>query len=153
MEATYGKNVMAEKREGQDLIRLYLPVEVKEGFKLYCSLKGTTMTNVLREHIEELLVSEDFRLLLEKRLNEQRRVVPSVPETIALLVRENFYQLLEDGKIRPENLQVIAAGGKPSNPDLVRIAQILDIREEDLLAMRDREFPNQPKRKQPNGHH
>jgi hypothetical protein len=153
MEAIYGENVMAEKREGQDLIRLYLPIELKEDFKLYCSLKGTTMTNVLREHIEELLVSEDFRLLLEKRLNEQRRVVPSLPGTIALLVRENFYKLLADGKIHSENLQAIATGEKPSNPDLVRIAQILNIREEDLLAMRDREFQNQSKRKQPNGHH
>lgn len=153
MEVIYDKNVMVEKREGQDIIRLYLPVEAKEDFKLYCSLKGTTMTNVLKEHIEKLLASEEFRLLLEKRLNEQRRVTPSVPKTIASVVKENFYQLLEDGKIRPEKLQEIAAGGKPSNPDLVRIAQILDIREEELLAMRDREFPNQSKRKQTNGHH
>lgn len=152
MEVIYEKNVMVEKREGQDIIRLYLPVEVKEDFKLFCSLRGTTMTNILKEHIEQLLASDEFRLLLEERLNEKRRVTPSVPKTIASLVKENFYQLLEDGKIRPEKLQEIAAGGKPSNPDLVRIAQILDIREEALLTMRDRDFPNQPKRKQTNGH-
>jgi hypothetical protein len=59
-------------------------------------------------------------------------------QTIAELVQQNFYQLLTDGKITSDNLKAIAAGGKPSNSDLVRIARILEIREEDLLAMRDR---------------
>jgi predicted DNA-binding protein len=62
---------MAEKREGQELIRLYLPTELKDRFKLYCQLKGTTMTEVIKEQIEKLLESEDFTSLLEERLKDR----------------------------------------------------------------------------------
>lgn len=60
---------MPEKREGQDLVRLYLPVDLKEKFKLYCQLKGITMTEVIKEQIEKLLDSEDFSEILEERLS------------------------------------------------------------------------------------
>jgi hypothetical protein len=63
------------------------------------------------------------------------------PRTIAQLVKANFYQLFGDGKIKPENLEAIALGKKPSNADLVQIARILNTKEEDLLAIRDRLFP------------
>jgi hypothetical protein len=43
-----------------------------------------------------------------------------------------------NGKIQADTLKAIASGEKPSNADLVRIARILNIKEEDLLAMRDR---------------
>ena len=62
---------MAEKREGQELIRLYLPSELKDRFKLYCQLKGITMTEVIKEQIEKLLLSEDFPSLLEERLKDR----------------------------------------------------------------------------------
>lgn len=61
---------MAEKREGQELIRLYLPTELKDRFKLYCQLKGTTMTDVIKEQIEKLLKSENLTELLEERLKD-----------------------------------------------------------------------------------
>ena len=62
---------MAEKREGQELIRLYLPTELKDRFKLYCQLKGITMTEVIKEQISKLLESEDFTSLLEERLKDR----------------------------------------------------------------------------------
>jgi predicted DNA-binding protein len=61
---------MPEKREGQELIRLYLPSDLKDRFKLYCQLKGTTMTEVIKEQISKLLESEDLTELLEKRLKD-----------------------------------------------------------------------------------
>lgn len=64
---------MSEKREGQDLIRVYLPTDLKERFKLYCQLKGTTMTEVFKEQIEKLLDSKDFTELLESRLGESTK--------------------------------------------------------------------------------
>lgn len=62
---------MPEKREGQELIRLYLPTELKDRFKLYCQLKGITMTEVIKEQISKLLESEDFTSLLEERLKDR----------------------------------------------------------------------------------
>jgi predicted DNA-binding protein len=50
---------------------LYLPTELKDRFKLYCQLKGTTMTEVIKEQIEKLLESEDFTSLLEERLKDR----------------------------------------------------------------------------------
>ncbi|MEW5858047.1 MAG: hypothetical protein AB1861_11790 [Cyanobacteriota bacterium] len=61
---------MPEKRDGQELIRLYLPSELKEKFKLYCHLKGLTMTEVVKEQVEQLVRSEDFTQLLGERLKE-----------------------------------------------------------------------------------
>ena len=61
---------MPEKREGQELIRLYLPTDLKDRFKLYCQLKGTTMTEVIKEQIKKLLESEDLTELLEQRLKD-----------------------------------------------------------------------------------
>lgn len=61
---------MPEKREGQDLIRLYLPTDLKERFKLYCHLQGTSMTEVVKEQIEKLINSKDFSKLLEERLKD-----------------------------------------------------------------------------------
>lgn len=61
---------MPEKRTGQDLVRLYLPTELKERFKLYCQLKGTNMTEVVKEQIEKLINSKDFSKILEERLKD-----------------------------------------------------------------------------------
>jgi predicted DNA-binding protein len=63
---------MTEKRLGQDLVRLYLPVELKERFKLYCQLKGATMTEVIKEQIEELLANTEMTDLLKQRLSGDR---------------------------------------------------------------------------------
>ncbi len=62
---------MPEKRVGQELIRLYLPTDLKDRFKLYCQLKGTTMTEVIKEQIKKLLESEDLTELLEQRLKDR----------------------------------------------------------------------------------
>ncbi len=61
---------MPEKREGQEIIRLYLPIEVKQRFKLYCQLQGETMTDVITQWIEETLAQEDFTQLVQKRLGK-----------------------------------------------------------------------------------
>lgn len=53
------------------MIRLYLPTDLKDRFKLYCQLKGTTMTEVIKEQIKKLLESEDLTELLEQRLKDR----------------------------------------------------------------------------------
>lgn len=62
---------MPEKRVGLEVIRLYLPTDLKDRFKLYCQLKGTTMTEVIKEQIKKLLESEDLTELLEQRLKDR----------------------------------------------------------------------------------
>jgi len=94
------------------------------------NLAATILMNAIKERQEKIKTPESTKdSEIEKALE---------PRTIAQLVKENFYQLFGDGKINPENLEAIASGEKPSNADLVQIARILNIKEEDLLAMRDR---------------
>ncbi len=93
------------------------------------NLAATILMNAIKERQEKIKTPESTKdSEIEKALE---------PRTIAQLVKENFYQLFGDGKINPENLEAIASGEKPSNADLVQIARILNIKEEDLLAMRD----------------
>ncbi len=94
------------------------------------NLAATILMNAIKERQEKIKTPESTKdSEIEKALE---------PRTIAQLVKKNFYQLFGDGKINPENLEAIASGEKPSNADLVQIARILNIKEEDLLAMRDR---------------
>ncbi len=93
------------------------------------NLAATILMNAIKERQEKIKTPESTKdSEIEKALE---------PRTIAQLVKKNFYQLFGDGKINPENLEAIASGEKPSNADLVQIARILNIKEEDLLAMRD----------------
>jgi hypothetical protein len=58
-------------------------------------------------------------------------------------VQQNFYQLLTDGQITTDKLKAIASGSKPNASDLSKIAHTLDIPEEQLVAMSERDFPTQ----------
>jgi hypothetical protein len=130
------------KEEEQVFIRGRVPESVRARFKSACALLGRDMSGVLSELIERWLEE------VEPQLPTSEPEVPKVqPKSIAELVQQNFYQLLTDGKITPDHLKAIAAGEKPSNADLSQIAHTLNMREEDLLQMRDRSFPNQPERK------
>jgi hypothetical protein len=59
---------MGEQREGKKLVRFYMDSELYERFKLYCQLKGDTMTGFLTRHIESALQSENFSEILAERL-------------------------------------------------------------------------------------
>ena len=120
----------------KDSIRVYLEPKTKEEFKISCFDRGLNMSDVASELIEEWV-------------RKNPPIKPEQPQSIAKLVQQNFYQLLTDGKIKQENLKAIASGEMPSNAELSRIAHILDIREEELVSMSERDFPS--KRRQPNG--
>ncbi|NEO34478.1 MAG: hypothetical protein F6K36_29580 [Symploca sp. SIO3C6] len=116
---------MSEKRNGQELIRLYLPAEMKENFKLYCSLKGTTMSEQIKGFINSLLSSKEFSYLLEQKLaKHQASEVDSIKE----LIRQNYFQLM-DGGINQQRLQELAFGEKPSAKEREKIKKILGLDE------------------------
>jgi antitoxin component of RelBE/YafQ-DinJ toxin-antitoxin module len=71
MMANVQKQQMLER---DDYLRFRLPEALKERFKLYCYLKGITMSDTVREMIEEVLRNEDLeKLLQEKLLQEKKR--------------------------------------------------------------------------------
>lgn len=64
---------MPERRLGQDLIRLYLPEELKERFKRLCSIKGTTMTEEVTRFIDQSLrENEELLKFVDKKLKEKQ---------------------------------------------------------------------------------
>lgn len=58
--------------ERDDYLRFRLPEALKERFKLYCYLKGITMSDTVREMIEEVLENEDLEKLLQEKLLEEK---------------------------------------------------------------------------------
>lgn len=58
--------------ERDDYLRFRLPEALKERFKLYCYLKGITMSDTVREMIEEVLRNEDLEKLLQEKLLEEK---------------------------------------------------------------------------------
>ncbi|MGB3205019.1 MAG: hypothetical protein WBB28_08530 [Crinalium sp.] len=60
---------MPAKRPGQDVLRLYLDEKLKEKFRRYCSIKGTTMTEEVTRLIEETVSrNEELLKLVDKNL-------------------------------------------------------------------------------------
>lgn len=62
-EATTGVGIRTkyyteDLQKADSYIRFLVDTETKEKFKLYCYLKGTTMSNFLREAVEDILQEE-----------------------------------------------------------------------------------------------
>ncbi len=115
-----------------------VPKEISRRFKQLLAVEGLKISDGVTEAIKFYLKEHEPKL--SAALNP-------LPETIAELVQQNFYQLLTDGKITTDKLKAIASGSKPNASDLSKIAHTLDLPEEQLVAMRDQDFPTQ-KRKQ-----
>ncbi|NEO98393.1 MAG: hypothetical protein F6K58_06900 [Symploca sp. SIO2E9] len=58
--------------ERDDYLRFRLPEALKERFKLFCYLKGITMSDTVRELIEEVLRNEDLEKLLQEKLLQEK---------------------------------------------------------------------------------
>ena len=59
--------------ERDDYLRFRLPEALKERFKLYCYLKGITMSDTVREMIEDVLRNENLEELLQEKLLQEKR--------------------------------------------------------------------------------
>lgn len=132
---------MVTKRKDPNFTQVtsHVPKDLARRLKRYCADHDTTITDTVTQALEDFLEKHDKHpVLMENK-----------PKTLVELVQQNYYRLVSDGKVKLENLKAIADGEKPNNADLVHIAQILDIQEEELVVMRDRDFP--VNRRQPNG--
>lgn len=137
---------MVTKRKDPNFTQVtsHVPKDLARRLKRYCADNDTTITDTVTLAIEEFL---------DKREPEPREANRK-PETIAQIVQQNFYQLVEDEGVTPDRLKKLAKGDKPTMPELLKIACCLDIAEEELMAMRDRSFPPKHSRKksgEPNG--
>ncbi|MCT7953449.1 hypothetical protein NG798_26985 [Ancylothrix sp. C2] len=111
---------------------------------------------------------EDIQHILEKLAKAQRRslagqarhlidealqsmglwsmpVVPTPTQNIAELVASNFDKLVANTCIPESRLAAYRDGAKPETIDLVRMARVLDMDEDDLVELCHRSQPNDSK--------
>jgi plasmid maintenance system antidote protein VapI len=70
----------------------------------------------------------------------------STPETLADLVKTNYFALTNSGKLDPDRLKDLAFGQEPTTAELAIIANVLDVAEEFVVELRDRNSLSQSKK-------
>ena len=63
-----------EKEEAGDYLRFRLPTSLKERYKLFCYLKGDTMSDRIRGLIEKDISSVDMEELLAQQFAREREL-------------------------------------------------------------------------------
>jgi hypothetical protein len=116
-------------------------------FKAICSMRQIDFGKGMEEALEPWVEKEEKRLLPKEKSKADE------PQTIAELIKNNYFDLMNSGKIDLTRLKELAFNGKPTTAELVILANVLDIPEELVVDLRDRSFPkNQSRSKQTNGH-
>jgi hypothetical protein len=122
-------------------VAVYLNEEMQKALEQWAGEENRSVSNLAATILISAIKERQEKIKTPESAENSEIGQALEPRTIAQLVKANFYQLFGDGKIKPENLEAIASGKKPSNADLVQIARILNTKEEDLLTIRDRLFP------------
>jgi hypothetical protein len=98
---------------------------------------------------EEITISEVVEAALTEYLGKrmvQTAIPPPQPETLADLVKTNYFALTNSGKLDPDRLKDLAFGQEPTTAELAIIANVLDVAEEFVVELRDRNSLSQSKK-------
>ncbi len=134
---------MVDRRKDQNYEQVtgHVQKDLARRFKVFCTDQRITIAEALDKAIALFLQQAD-----QYQSKKQ-------PETFAELVKINYFDLTNSGKINPDRLKDLVSGQKPTTAELVILANILDIPEELVVDLRDRSFPKKQSRpKQTNGH-
>lgn len=119
--------VMAAKREAS--IRVYLPSEVKEQFRLAALHKGITMSDIAFDLIERWLKENPPPVIQESK---------PLPKTFTELIRQNYFDLMASGKIKHMRLKDLSFGHKPNAKELQILQELLDIDIDTIRQLADK---------------
>ncbi|MBD2028104.1 hypothetical protein [Leptolyngbya sp. FACHB-711] len=129
-------------------LRGHIPKKLALRFKAICSMRQIDFGEGMEEALVPWVEQEEKRLLPKEEKSKANE-----PQTIAELVKNNYFDLMNSGKINPTRLKELAFDEKPTTAELVILANVLDIPEELVVELRDRSFPQKKSRpKQTNGH-
>lgn len=136
------KNLVDRRKDpNYEQVTGHVQKDLARRFKVFCTDQRITIAEALDKAIALFLQQAD------------KRQEPSHPETFAELVKGNYFDLMNSGKINPDRLKELASGQKPNTAELVILAHVLNIPEELVVELRDRSFPKKKSRpKQTNGH-
>jgi hypothetical protein len=120
-----------------------IPKSLGKKLRLFVAQEETTISEVVEAALDEYI---------GKRMVQVLKPTPA-PETLSDLVKSNYFELIHSDKLKPDRIQELAFGQKPTAAELAIIAYVLDVAEEFVVQLRDRSFPKnaKPKPKQTNG--
>ena len=135
------KNLVDRRKDpNYEQVTGHVQRDLARKFKVFCTDQRITIAEALDKAIALFLQQTD-------------RPAKDQPNTFAELVRNNYFDLMNSGKIDPTRLKELAFDEKPTTAELVILANVLDIPEELVVELRDRSFPKKQSRpKQTNGH-
>jgi hypothetical protein len=117
-------------------LRGHLPKKLALRFKAICSMRQIDFGEGMEEALVPWVEQEEKRL----RPKEEKSRADE-PQTIAELIRNNYFVLMNSGKIDHNRLKELAFDQEPNTAELVILANVLDIPEELVVDLRDRSFP------------
>lgn len=109
----------------------HIPVDLARRFGIYCASKQISKSDGLENAVEALLAQEP-----ELSIHEPSKA----PSSFTELVRDNYFALMNAGKINHSRLKELAFNQKPSTTELTIIAKVVDLPEEVVTDLRDRTF-------------
>ena len=112
------------KNDRADL-HLLVPQSLKKRFKQTCLLKDVNMSDVGVALIEQWLEENEVSIQKEETAEQK-------PESFTELVRQNYFALMNNGKINHMRLKELSFGQKPNAKEVKLIAEVLEVTPEDL---------------------
>ena len=105
-----------------------IPKPLGKKLRLFVAQEETTISEVVEAALEEYI---------DKRMVQIPNPTP-LPETLSGLVKANYFELINSGKLNPDRLNELAFGQNPTTAELAIIANVLDVAEEFVVELRDR---------------
>ncbi|MBD2130711.1 hypothetical protein NDI39_10060 [Microcoleus sp. ZQ-A2] len=117
--------VTKRKDPNYALISGYVPKDLAIQFKVACAANQLEHGVGVEKALELWLQSQGYALKPEPQTSEK-------PETFTDLVQQNYFALMNLGKINHARLNELSFGQKPNATELKLIASVLELNSEDL---------------------
>lgn len=107
-------------------IRVFMPSELRDTFKVLCTLKRSTMNQAIVDFVEEYV--EQNKALLPKEKDSKAEV----PENLKELIRRNYFDLMNSGQLKHNRLKELSFGQPATAQERKIISEVLQMPLENL---------------------
>ncbi|MEB3281942.1 MAG: hypothetical protein VKK42_23775 [Lyngbya sp.] len=130
---------MAEENNPYERVRLtvFMPLWVRNALKQYVVTEDVSMSQWMAGQAEKAVIAAGFKPPRRLKYN-----------SLSELVTDNRDSLLNNSRLTPEELDKIIKQNCCHDIDLLRIALVLDISEEEIRDLAQRSHPNYDNDKQ-----
>ncbi len=128
---------MARSKAGYQQLTVYLEKAIHQAFKKMSVDQEFNMSDWVAERVEKAVIEAGFYEPYSKPINDYAN--------LAEVVRERRRVLERKSRISREVLQLMAAGERPTEVDLLRLGMALELKHEELESLVERSFPDEQK--------